>query len=138
MSEPPQTDQTASLEGTHFEPANDTERADAIDKAFDYRGDVTLHLTTGNTAAGYLFDRRKDAAVLRLMTPDGQTQTIPYDQIKSIAMTGKDPATGRSWETWVSKYIEKKRAGQEASMYGPDTTPSDDTAASQSPQPAPK
>ncbi|MEQ9460017.1 MAG: hypothetical protein RIG82_03585 [Phycisphaeraceae bacterium] len=109
----------AGLEGRRFEPADELELADAVDHAFDYRGDVTLALSDGRTVEGYLFDRRRDAGELRVMLPDGVREVVAYSAVKSIALTGRDPATGRSWETWVKKYIEKKKAGVSASMFGP-------------------
>ena len=38
--------------------------------------------------------------------------TIPYDQIAALVFTGRDTAAGRSWETWMKKYQEKKAAGE--------------------------
>lgn len=113
----------SGLEGRRFEPADERELADAVDQAFDYRGDVTLVLSDGRTVEGYLFDRRREAGELRVMLADGGREVVGYSSVKSIALSGRDPATGRSWETWVKKYIEKKRAGVSASMFGPDEEP---------------
>lgn len=115
----------SGLEGRRFEPADERELADAVDQAFDYRGDVTLELSDGRTVEGYLFDRRREAGELRLMPSGGGRELVRYGEVKSIAFTGRDPATGRSWETWVRKYIEKKRAGESASMFGPGEEPRD-------------
>ena len=97
---------------------SDAQRREVIEKAFDYRGDVTLTLRDGSVVAGYLFDRRErdGVAEVRVMTPDGERKTVPYTEVEKLAFTGRDPAAGKSWETWVKKYVEKKRAGQTISL----------------------
>ncbi len=94
------------------------QRARAIEQAFDYRGDVTLTTTAGQTLEGYVFDRRKDQPdpILRMMLPDGSRRTVRYDEVAGLTFSGRDAAEGRSWDTWVKKYVEKKRAGQAASI----------------------
>ena len=98
-----------SLEGRVFRPASRAEIAEAIELAFDYRGDVTMALTTGESVVGYLFNR--DAA-----EPDPWIEVFPADNpspyaaIASLACTGEDTANGKSWETWVSKKESERRA----------------------------
>ena len=36
--------------------------------------------------------------------------------IKSLAFTGKDAASGKSWESWIRRYAEKKLAGEAANI----------------------
>jgi hypothetical protein len=93
----------------------------AIDLAFNYRGDVTIIRRSGAAAEGYIFDRRSslslDASVVRLMPKDGSPRlTIPYSDIAELRFTGKDTAEGKSFETWVRKYAEKKLKGEQASI----------------------
>jgi transcriptional antiterminator Rof (Rho-off) len=97
---------------------SDEQRKEVIEKAFDYRGDVTLTLTDGSVVEGYLFDRRErdGKAEVRVMTPAGERKTVPYAEVEKLAFTGRDPAAGKSWETWVKKYVEKKKAGQTISL----------------------
>ncbi|HTM49077.1 MAG TPA: adenosyl-hopene transferase HpnH [Bryobacteraceae bacterium] len=83
----------------------------AIDEAFDYRGDVTIHLRTGERVDGYLFDRDASAGTVRIMSK-GQKRTLRYDEIGGVAFSGRDMADGRSWEAWVRKYAERKAAGE--------------------------
>ncbi len=83
----------------------------AIEEAFDYRGDVTIHLRGGERIEGYLFDRDTAAGTLRVMSK-GRKQTLRYDRIERVAFTGRDMADGRSWEAWVRKYAERKAAGE--------------------------
>ena len=46
-----------SVEGRVFRPMSEGELAEAVDKAFDYRGDVTLGLASGESIQGYLFNQ---------------------------------------------------------------------------------
>ena len=102
-----------SLEGRVFRPASRAEIAEAVELAFDYRGDVTMVLTTGQSVVGYLFNR--DAAEpepwIEVFPADNPSPVrIPYAAIASIAFTGEDTANGKSWETWVSKKESERRA----------------------------
>jgi hypothetical protein len=102
-----------SLEGRVFRPASRAELAEAVELAFDYRGDVTLELTTGGSVAGYLFNR--DAAgpdpwIELFPTDDPTPRRIVYAEIASLAFTGEDTANGKSWEAWVSKKESDRRA----------------------------
>ena len=40
------------------------ETREALEKAFDYRGDLTLTLKNGEKIEGYIFDRKNDGATL--------------------------------------------------------------------------
>ncbi len=87
--------------------------AEAIEKAFDYRGDVTLTTRDGRSVEGYVFDRRA-GEFLRLLPKDGggSKVTIAYSDIADLQFTGRDTAAGKSWEAWVKKYRERKAAGE--------------------------
>ncbi len=94
---------------------------DALEKAFDYRGDITLVLTDGTSVTGYIFDRRTGptlaSSTLRLMTPESDARVgIGYDRIARIEFSGRDTAAGKSFETWLKKYVEKKLAGERANI----------------------
>ncbi len=110
-----------SVAGWSVDLNDDAATFDVLEKAFDYRGDVTLTLKDGRTIAGYLFDRRKGKALadssIRLMgAASDEKITVRYAEIKHIAFSDRDPAAGKSFETWVKKYIEKKLAGERASI----------------------
>ena len=98
--------------------ATDGEIRDALEKAFDYRGDVTLTLKDGSKIEGYLFDRRSNGATLDACTawlyPKDRDEKVivPYSQIARLEFSGKDTAHGKSFETWIRKYNEKKAAGE--------------------------
>ena len=90
---------------------------DALEKAFDYRGDITLTLKDGSAVEGYIFDRRTGAtledSVVRLFPKDRPEKiAVRYADIENLAFTGRDTAAGKSWEAWVRKYWEKKAAGE--------------------------
>src|SRR6202140_185936 len=51
------------LEGWIPELASDEELRGALEKAFDYRGDVTITRKDGSKIEGYLFDRRTGASL---------------------------------------------------------------------------
>jgi hypothetical protein len=107
-----------NLEGWIPELAGDEEIRQAMEKAFDYRGDVSITLKSGEKIEGYIFDRRTGQSladsVVRLYPKSGnQKISISYADIAALAFTGKDTAAGKSWEAWMKKYAEKKAAGEE-------------------------
>ncbi len=94
---------------------------DALEKAFDYRGDCTIVTTDGASVTGYIFDRRKGATLedscVRLMTAESDTPVrVAYSTVERLEFSGKDAAHGKSFDRWVQNYIEKKLAGQRASI----------------------
>ncbi|MEP6716224.1 MAG: hypothetical protein ABJC09_11670 [Terriglobia bacterium] len=105
------------LQGRVWENATDEELREGLEKAFDYRGDVTLNLRNGATVDGYIFDRRtgatlQDSCVRLFPRNDPNKVTIPYSEIAGLTFSGRDTAAGRSWEAWLKKYWEKKQAGE--------------------------
>jgi hopanoid biosynthesis associated radical SAM protein HpnH len=86
--------------------------ADGIEQAFDYRGDVTVTLRTGERLEGYIFDRDRVASTVRILNKAGQRVTVSYTDVAQLSFTGRDMADGRSWEAWVKKYAERKAAGE--------------------------
>jgi predicted HicB family RNase H-like nuclease len=49
---------------------------------------------------------------LRLIPRDSsQKLTVRYSELAHLAFTGRDAAAGKSFETWVKKYAERKAAG---------------------------
>jgi hypothetical protein len=105
------------LEGWVPELAGEEEVRQALEKAFDYRGDVTITRKDGSKVEGYIFDRRtgetlSDSAV-RLFPKDAdQKISISYSDIAALTFSGRDTAAGKSFEAWVRKYWEKKSAGE--------------------------
>jgi hypothetical protein len=106
-----------SVQGWIPELATEEELREALEKAFDYRGDVTLTTKDGKKLEGYIFDRVSGptlaASFVRVLAKDSnQRQKIAYGDIAALAFTGRDPAAGKSWEAWVQKYWEKKASGE--------------------------
>ena len=113
------------IEGWIPELATEAELRDALEKAFDYRGDVTITRKDGSRVEGYLFDRRNGPtlaeSVVRLI-PQNSSQkiSIAYSDIAALAFTGRDTAAGKSWEAWVRKYWERKAAGEKGIALEPE------------------
>jgi hypothetical protein len=106
-----------NLEGWIPQLAGEDEIRAALEKAFDYRGDVSITLKSGHKVEGYIFDRRSgkslaDSAVRLYPKSGNEKLSIFYADIAALAFTGKDTAAGKSWEAWMKKYNEKKAAGE--------------------------
>src|SRR5271154_7021280 len=111
-----------NLQGWIPELATEADIRAVIEKAFDYRGDVTITRKNNNNKkaseiAGYLFDRRigptLETSVVRLiLATSNERPQIPYSEIAAIAFTGRDTAAGKSYEAWVKKYWEKRAKGE--------------------------
>ena len=111
------------LEGWIPSVAGEEDLRQALEKAFDYRGDITITRKDGTKIEGYLFDRRTGKTLedsqVRLCPKDSNDKVaIPYSDIAALAFTGRDTAAGRSWEAWMKKYAEKKAKGEkDLSLY---------------------
>ncbi len=113
------------LEGSVPSLANEGELREALEQAFDYRGDVSITRKDGTIVEGYIFDRNSGAGLadsfVRLLPKDGSSKIkIPYAEIGALAFTGRDMAAGKSWETWVRQYWEKKAAGEKDISLAPE------------------
>jgi hypothetical protein len=106
-----------NLEGWVPELASEEETRQALEKAFDYRGDVTLTLKDGRKVEGYIFDRRSgktlaDSFVRVYPANSSEKVNVAYADIAALSFSGRDTAAGRGWEAWVRKYWEKRMAGE--------------------------
>ncbi len=115
------------LQGWVPDLSNEDELRDALEKAFDYRGDVTLTRKDGTVVEGYLYDRRSGTtlqqSLVRILPQNGSPRvSIPYSDIAGLAFSGRDTAAGKSWEAWVRKYWEKKASGAAAELEPEDLT----------------
>ena len=114
-----------NLEGWIPVVANEEDLRQALEKAFDYRGDITITRKDGTRVEGYLFDRRTgrtlQESLVRLYPKNSDEKvSIPYSDIAALAFTGRDTAAGRSWEAWMKKYAEKKARGEKDLSLHPD------------------
>jgi hypothetical protein len=125
-----------NLQGWIPQLATEADIRAVIEKAFDYRGDVTITRRNkdkgkdknedGSQITGYLFDRRAGPtlanSVVRLMlATSNERPAIPYSEIAAIAFTGRDTAAGKSYEAWVKKYWEKRAKGEKNISIEPET-----------------
>ena len=107
-----------NLEGWIPALAGEKDTREALEKAFDYRGDVTLTLRSGEAVEGYIYDRRSGQgladSLVRIMPSKGDRarRSIPYAEITALAFTGRDTAAGKTFDAWVRRYWEKKAAGE--------------------------
>jgi len=113
------------LEGWIPQLASDEEIRVALEKAFDYRGDITITRKDGSKIEGYLFDRRsasslKESVVRVIPQTSREKISISYADIAALAFTGRDTAAGKSWEAWMKKYAEKKAAGEKNIALNPE------------------
>jgi hypothetical protein len=105
------------LEGWIPQLASEEDVRAAREKAFDYRCDVTITGKDGSKVTGYVFDRRTGnsltTSAVRVLLPEGNKLSILYSEIAALAFTGRDTAAGKSWETWLRKYWEKRAGGEQ-------------------------
>jgi hypothetical protein len=113
------------LEGWIPELATEDELRQALEKAFDYRGDVTLTLRSGERIEAFIFNRRTGATLaesyVQYYTPKApEKRKVSYAEIARLEFSGKDRAAGKHWEDWVKNYNEKKAAGEKNIGLKPD------------------
>lgn len=101
--------------------SNEDELREALEKAFDYRGDVTLTLKNGQMIDGYIFDRRQGQTLgdskVRVLPANGSPRvSVAYADIAALAFSGRDTAAGKSWEAWVRRFWEKRAVGEAAQI----------------------
>ena len=106
-----------TLQGWIPELASETEIREALEKAFDYRGDVTITRKSGDKIEGYLFDRASgktlENSYVRVLPKDSnQRQKIAYSDIAALAFSGRDTAAGEELGSVGWKVLGKKSAGE--------------------------
>ena len=105
------------LEGWVPALAEEEDLRKALEKAFDYRGDVTLTLKNGTSIEAYIFNRQSGATLadswVQYFTPSAaEKRKLSYAEIARMEFSGKDRAAGKHWEDWVKAYNAKKAAGE--------------------------
>lgn len=106
----------SELEGKSLNPQNTDELKEAIRLAFDYRGDVTLHLKDTTQVEGFVFNHDPVAGTIQLFVKQGKEsvpQSLRYDQVAAITFSGEDVAFGKSWEDWQAKSAKQRAAEAE-------------------------
>ena len=133
MSEPQRTHLEAHaaaaerdlLQGLALQPTTDEELRDGLEKAFDYRGDVTLSLKNGEKVEAFIFNRQTGATLadsyLQYFTLKAtDKRKVSYAEIARLEFSGKDRAAGKHWEDWLKAYNERKAAGEKNIALHPD------------------
>ncbi|MGA3372761.1 MAG: hypothetical protein ABSC48_13475 [Terracidiphilus sp.] len=103
----------------------------ALDKALDYRGDVTLTLKSGERGEApqkieaFIFNCQTAPTLaesfVQYFTPNSpEKRKVSYAEIARLEFTGKDRAAGKHWEDWVKAYNEKKAAGEKNIALAPE------------------
>ena len=93
---------------------------EAIERAFDYRGDVTLEMRDGESIVGYIFNRDwSGPAPYVEVYVKGISDPVRLDcvDVAAVAFTGTDTAAGKSWEHWLETVEKAERDGQIAELY---------------------
>jgi Zn/Cd-binding protein ZinT len=113
------------LEGWVPSLASDDEVREALEKAFDYRGDVTITTKAGEKIEAYVFNRQTGKTLadsfIQYFAPNVATkQKMSYGEVARLEFSGKDRAAGKHWEDWVKAYNERKAAGEKEIALHPD------------------
>ena len=114
-----------NLEGWIPSLASDEEIRQALEKAFDYRGDVTITTKAGEKIEAFVFNRHTGSTLqdsyIQYFAPkvDGKLK-MAYAEIARLEFSGKDRAAGKHWEDWVKAYNERKAAGEKGIALHPD------------------
>jgi hypothetical protein len=115
-----------TLEGLVLQSTSEEELRSALEKAFDYRGDVTITKQDGAVVEGYIFDRHAGATLaesfVRVYPKNQRVKvSVAWSEIAGLAFSGRDMAAGKSWEAWLKNYAEKKAAGEKNIGLQPET-----------------
>lgn len=87
--------------------------AELVERAFHYRGDVTVHTDSGAATTGYLFNRNARAAepfVQLIETQTGCELSLPYRNITGVLFTGRDAATAADQRFEAVQHHREERA----------------------------
>ena len=115
-------DAAAFTQGMRIEADDPVVMRQAIAMAVNYRGDVTItQASTGAVIEGYIYDHRPsdDPArdIVRMIPKDGSGKlSLPASDITTLEFSGRDTAQGKSFETWMKKYVQRKLDGKAASI----------------------
>ncbi len=104
----------------------------ALEIALDYRGDITVTKKDGTKGTGFLFNcepDKPDPFFEYFEKGKDEKSSIFYREVAHLKFSAIDPAAGRSWELWVKKVEDKKKAlaeGRDIGDIEPELMPMDD------------
>ena len=88
---------------------------DEIEKAFQYRGHVTITFHDGTAIEGYLYNReftnpklKNDNFIDVFLKGSGVSTRYPIASIASVTLTGADEAEGKSYQDWIAKKAKEE------------------------------
>jgi hypothetical protein len=89
-----------------------------IEKAYDFRGHVSIKLKKGETVEGFIFNRhlgtekiKEEPYIEVMLKGSGDKRRLAVAELESIAVTGEDCAAGKSYEDYQKKKAaEQKKA----------------------------
>lgn len=92
---------------------------EALGVLTDYRGDAMLELGSGERVSGYVFDADPDR--IKVLPGDGGAAVrLATRDVTAIELTGRDPAEGRSFETWIRKWAKSRATAPQDDADTPD------------------
>ncbi len=97
MSE--QSQPKEALSGSH----SGADIARLVERAFHYRGDVTVKMADGSEVTGYLFNRGRGASgssAQLFEAETGREVSMSYCSIADVLFTGRDAASGKHFENF--------------------------------------
>ena len=106
-----------SLEKWNPSVATKEELYDALDKALDYRGDITVTLQDGTKKVVYVFNKetKKGEPYIDVFPAEkDEKEKIYFKDIAGLFFSGVDTAAGKSWAVWMAKYKAKEEAEAKA------------------------
>lgn len=110
-----------SLEGWTPRIPEEVPLAEAMELAFDYRGDVTLVLADGSALVGYVFNRdvaAPEPVAQLFVAGEDRPRTVAYAAVRAVRFSGRDMAAGNSYGAWMRRR-EAARGGAPPAR-GPD------------------
>ncbi|MGA9585106.1 MAG: hypothetical protein WBQ95_07245, partial [Terracidiphilus sp.] len=95
-----------NLEGWIPQLASEGDLRNALEKAFDYRGDVTITTKGGERIEAYIFNRSTGATLadsyVQYFSPKSPEKLkLAYRDVARLEFSGKDRAAGKHWEDWL-------------------------------------
>ena len=111
----------------HLTPAGATQQDDAdsvaelVERAFHYRGEVTVRTDDGSAVTGYLFNRNTRAIepfAQLFETQTGREVSVPYRSIAEVLFTGRDTAAVADKRFETLRHRREDQADMGAERHG--------------------